>query len=215
MRPLLVAAVWFMALAGALMASPAIAGGAGGQPAPLYGPSSPSYERGGRAVPRGFGLGERPDMGGGQSRSFERQDRVLRPRIVCDNFGRCWRDVPSGFDDDGRFGARPPGWADDLPRRLRDPDRFLRPRSGVVCDRGTAICYKNGRVDKSETKSIFGERAADRADDLRDRRGTGRVFVPERGVSCDTARRICFDGGFADYSLTRRYFGREAADQID
>jgi hypothetical protein len=70
-------------------------------------------------------------------------------------------------------------------------------------------------VDESETRDVFGERAADRADDLRDRRGTARLFVPERGVSCDADRRVCFDGSTPDVSLTRRYFGGEAASRLD
>ena len=85
----------------------------------------------------------------------------------------------------------------------------------MVCDVATSVCYKRGKVDKSETKALFGERAADRADDLRDRRGTGRLFVPERGVTCDAGKRACFDEGVPDYSLTRRYFGRQAADALD
>ena len=41
-------------------------------------------------------------------------------------------------------------------------NRFLRPRSEVVCDRATRICYKEGNVDKSDTERVFGERAGDR-----------------------------------------------------
>jgi Fels-1 Prophage Protein-like len=144
---------------------------------------------------------------------------VPRPddRVRCDGYGRCWQQVPSygGGYTDGR-GARPPGWADDLPRRRsRDPYRFDRPRSGVVCDAATSLCYKQGAIDKSETKAAFGERAADRADDLRDRGGTDRLFVPERGVTCDPRRRVCFDDGVADFSHTRRYFGQRAADAVE
>ena len=62
---------------------------------------------------------------------------------------------------------------------------------------------------------MFGERAGDRADDLRDRLGTARVFVPERGVACDRNRRMCLDDGDPDRSLTRRYFGRRAARALD
>ena len=142
-----------------------------------------------------------------------------RPVIACDPYGRCWQRVPptrwdGGYDDD-RSSARPPGWADDLPRRTREPGRFLRPRDGVVCDQASGVCYKRGRIDKSETRGIFGDRAADRADDLRDDFGTGRLFVPERGVTCDPGRRVCFDDGGADFSLTRRYFGNRAANALD
>jgi Fels-1 Prophage Protein-like len=140
-----------------------------------------------------------------------------RPVVNCDAYGRCWQRAPGyygGYHRERR-GARPPGWTDDVPYRARDPYRFERPRSGVVCDYDTNLCYKRGRIDKSETEDVFGDRAGDRADDLRDRRGTGRLFVPERGVSCDPGRKVCFDDGVADYSQTRRYFGRRAADAVD
>ena len=94
-------------------------------------------------------------------------------------------------------------------------NRFLRPRSEVVCDRATRICYKKGKIDKSDTEHVFGERAGDRADDLRDRYGTARIFAPERDVSCDRKRRVCFEDGDPDRSLTRRYFGRRAARDLD
>jgi hypothetical protein len=145
-----------------------------------------------------------------------------RPVVSCDAYGRCWQHSPGyRYGAPDRFGYRkhkgdrPPGWADDLPYRTRDPYRFERPRSGVVCDRGTSLCYKRGRIDKSETEDVFGNRAGDRADGVRDRRGTGRLFVPERGVTCDPRGKVCFDEGIADYSQTRRYFGRRAADAID
>ncbi len=149
-----------------------------------------------------------------------------RPVINCDAYGRCWQSVPSydrrygsGFGANGyrapSSGTRPPGWADDLPYRAQGYDRFVRPRSGVVCDRATSVCYKGNQVDKTETRDLFGDRAADLADDLRDQRGTARLFVPERGVTCDRGRQVCFDDGSPDSSLTRRYFGSRAADAVD
>jgi hypothetical protein len=81
----------------------------------------------------------------------------------------------------------------------------------VVCDRASRLCYKDGKVDKSDTQSVFGERAGDRADRVRDRLGTGDMFVPERGVACDRERRLCLEDGDPDRKLTRRYFGRDAA----
>ena len=138
-------------------------------------------------------------------------------RVRCDASGRCWQQVPNyGGNHMDSYGARPPGWADDVPRRRsRDPYRFDRPSSGVLCDTATSLCYKQGAIDKSETKAAFGERAADRADDLRDREGTDRLFVPERGVTCDPRRRVYFDDGVADFSQTRRYFGQGAADAVE
>ena len=137
-----------------------------------------------------------------------------RPAVACDSFGRCWRLEPSDPFERlyvRRSDARPPGWAENLPRSARLHDRFLRPGSDVVCDRASRLCYKDGKVDKSDTQSVFGERAGDRADRLRDRLGTGRMFVPQRGVACDRERKLCLEDGNPDRKLTRRYFGKDAA----
>ena len=137
-----------------------------------------------------------------------------RPAVACDRFGRCWQIGRSDLFARRHFerrDARPPGWAEDLPQSARMSDRFLRPRGDVVCDRASRICYKDGKVDKSDTERVFGERAGDRADDLRDRYGTARLFVPERGVTCDRERKLCLEDGDPDRKLTRRYFGRRAA----
>jgi Fels-1 Prophage Protein-like len=149
-----------------------------------------------QAVPRGYGPDDRryePYYGRGSGYSYG---------------GR-------GYGYQAPLGSRPPGWADDLPYRAQEPGRFVRTRPGVVCDRSTSLCYRRGEVDKTETRDAFGERAADRADDLRDDRGTARLFVPERGVTCDAGRRVCYDDGRPDFSLTRRYFGQRAAGDID
>jgi len=138
-----------------------------------------------------------------------------RPAVACDSFGRCWQLRPDPFERRYAERARPPGWADDLPRSARMSDRFLRPRSDLVCDRASRVCYKDGQVDKSDTERVFGERAGDRADDLRDRLGTARLFVPERGVACDRERRLCVEDGDPDRKVTRRYFGRRAAQALD
>jgi hypothetical protein len=166
-----------------------------------------------------------PPLSGGPSLDSpgsmpERRSRGLdhrrqRPQIFCDGYGRCFERLPDRFGGHSRnFDDRPPGWADDMPGRIRYPDRFDRSRSGVVCDRATRICYRNGFVDKSETRDAFGNRAADYADDLRDDRGSGRIFVPERGITCDAGRQVCFDGRTPDASLTRRYFGGDAARRL-
>ena len=140
-----------------------------------------------------------------------------RPSIACDRFGRCWEVGP--FDrfarGYGRPDARGPDWAERLRGSAETHNRFLRPRSNVICDRATRICYKKGEIDKSDTERIFGERAGDRADDLRDRYGRAEIFVPERSVTCDRERRVCFDDGDPDRGLTRRYFGKRAARAID
>jgi hypothetical protein len=169
--------------------------------------ADPGYDRFGR-TDRGVWLG----LPGYARSPFDRS------AVVCDRLGRCWRrGLDDRFDhgDFERRDAEPPGWAERLPGSARDDDRFLRPRSNLVCDRATRICYKDGEVDKSDTESVFGERAGDRADDLRDRHGTARLFAPERGVSCDRERRRCFEDGDPDRQATRRYFGRRAARNLD
>jgi hypothetical protein len=135
-----------------------------------------------------------------------------RPSVACDTFGRCWQLQPSdSFERLHAKRVRPPGWAENLPRSARTSDRFLRPGSDVVCDRASRLCYKDGKVDKSDTQSVFGERAGDRADRVRDRLGTGDMFVPQRGVACDRERRLCLEDGDLSRKLTRRYFGKDAA----
>jgi hypothetical protein len=145
----------------------------------------------------------------GYGRSFRH-----RPAVACDSFGRCWQLEPSDPFERlyvRRSHVRPPGWAENLPRSARMSDRFLRPGSDVVCDRASRLCYKDGKIDKSDTQGVFGERAGDRADRLRDRLGTGDMFVPQRGVACDRERRVCLEDGDPDRKLTRRYFGKDAA----
>jgi hypothetical protein len=136
---------------------------------------------------------------------------VFRPDVACDRSGRCWQ--VDRFERHAR--ADPPDWAESLPGSARGRDRFLRPGPEVVCDRATRICYKQGRVDQSDTDRVFGESAGDRVDRMRGRLGTGRLFVPERGVACNRASRVCLEDGEPDRRLTRRYFGRKAARSLD
>lgn len=159
-----------------------------------------------------------PPLGGtapGAVRAVPTQPPAYQPRrsqgavVNCDQYGRCWRQVPSND------GARPPGWADDTPVRVRDPYRFDRPQSGVVCDRRTSVCYRNGRLDRSDTKDVFGDGAADRVERVRNQRGTGQLFLPDRGVTCNSIQKVCYDDGVADFSQTRRYFGDRAADALE
>ena len=141
-----------------------------------------------------------------------------RPSIACDRFGRCWQVGRSDRFARGHLGrpsARPPDWAERLPESAVSRDRFLRPRSQVVCDRATRICYKEGKIDKSDTQRMFGERAGDRADGIRDRHRGAEIFLPKRDVACDRERRVCLEDGEPDRKLTRRYFGKRAARAID
>lgn len=142
-----------------------------------------------------------------------------RPAVVCDRFGRCREagrlDYRLARSHVERRDGRPPGWAKRLPDSAQTDRRFLRPRATLVCDRATRICYKRGEIDKSDTERMFGARAADRADVLRDRHGSARIFVPKRGLACDRERQVCLEDGDPDRKLTRRYFGRQAARDIE
>ena len=187
----------------------------GPQNAPIYGSGTEVWM--GPTSPPRYGMYPSWERGPWPARPGYGRSPLHRPAVTCDRFGRCWQRGASDRFARGyieRPDARPPGWAENLPGSART-QRFLRPGSDAVCDRATRICYKQGKVDKSDTERVFGGRAGDRADDLRDRLGTARLFVPERGVACDRERRMCLDDGDPDRSLTRRYFGRRAARGLD
>jgi Fels-1 Prophage Protein-like len=199
-----------MVLTGMLLAAPPAAWAGGNSPGvridPNFPPLGGTAPNVGRTAPMQAPVYQQPNPAY-RGPTYRGQGSVIN----CDPYGRCWQQVPGP----GSRGARPPGWADDVPTRGRDPYRFDRPQSGVVCDRRTSVCYKNGRLDTSETKDVFGDRAADRARGIRDRRGTGQVFLPDRGVTCNSVRKVCYDNGVPDFSQTRRYFGDRAADALD
>jgi hypothetical protein len=155
--------------------------------------------------------GSRPLGGayGGNWGTYPGYARTYDHGVVCDRYGRCWR--PDRDDRSDHWRVRPPDWAENLPDSARAKGRFVRPDSGLVCDQATRVCYKRGSVDKSDTKEVFGRRAAKRADRLRDERGTAQIFVPQGGTACDPERRRCFTDGESDRKLTRRHFGRGAA----
>jgi hypothetical protein len=91
--------------------------------------------------------------------------------------------------------------------------RVPRGRATVSCDPARTSCVigQAASARQERYRAGVGERAGDRADDLRDRFGTARLFVPQRGVACDRERRVCLEDGEPDRKLTRRYFGRGAA----
>jgi len=115
-----------------------------------------------------------------------------QPRLVCDARGICYQAgaaySPGTIYSDERelWQRRPERWRRDNHNR-----RFARPDSDVTCDRRTSVCYKNGHIDKSETEEFFGNGASRRADAIRDRAGSGRVFVTRPGKWCDPADRGC------------------------
>jgi hypothetical protein len=125
--------------------------------------------------------------------------RQASPQIVCEPGGwRCYRvDAPlqqRGYDWRQSQPWYGQGWRRD-PWNARPDPRFARPAPSVVCDQRTSICYKDGHIDKSETQLYFGNSASRRADAIRDRAGTGQVFVPRPGVVCDPDDRKCIRRG--------------------
>jgi hypothetical protein len=94
--------------------------------------------------------------------------------------------------------------------------RYVRGPRDVVCDRRTEICYKDGHIDKTETRAAFGKGAARDADRLRDRLGTGDVFVPRRGRGsyCLNDEKVCYKNGRPDRSDTRDVYGKKAARRL-
>src|SRR6476620_8633664 len=74
---------------------------------------------------------------------------------------------PFGYGNDGPFFPRgysnQPYWPYGY-RRSYDNDQPFRPRRHVLCDPDDQVCYKNGHPDPSETRDIFGKKAARRID---------------------------------------------------
>lgn len=95
-------------------------------------------------------------------------------------------------------------------------DRYLRTGPNVVCDQRTETCYKGGAIDKTETQAVFGNRAAREADRLRDRAGTGYIYVPRNAGNsyCVNAEQVCYKNGRPDWSDTRDVYGKKAAQRL-
>ena len=98
--------------------------------------------------------------------------------------------------------------------RARQGRRLARPDDNVVCDRRTQVCYKDGKIDKTETHDFFGNKAARRADGVRDKYEED-AFVPRKDVVCDRDRRVCYKDGDPSRKLTRDFFGNKAAKRVD
>jgi uncharacterized membrane protein YgcG len=107
----------------------------------------------------------------------------------------------SGYDD-GYYPSR-------TAELCRIESARVRVDRDTTCDCDSRICYRDGAIDKSDTRDAFGDRAAGRADDLRDRFGTGRVFVPGDGVACVFTTQTCYKDGRPDPDGTRDFFGEE------
>lgn len=93
--------------------------------------------------------------------------------------------------------------------------RTFRPSPDVVCDRATETCYRRGQIDASETRDVFGRKAARDVDRVRDWAGTNRIYRASDDVVCNRSSKICYKNGRPDRSETRDYFGKKAARRID
>lgn len=111
---------------------------------------------------------------------------------------------------DYRYGSRD---AERYHRSRGRTQRLVRPDDDVVCDRRTRVCYKDGAIDKSETRDYFGSGAAGRADRVRDRYGEDAFVLGGRAV-CDRDDRVCYRNGRPDRGLTRDQFGKKAARRV-
>ena len=84
----------------------------------------------------------------------------------------------------------------------------------VTCDARTEVCYKNGRLDASETRDRFGKSASREVEQIRQQQGTGRVYVPRDGSVCNRQEGVCYKNGKPDWSATRDYIGKGAAKRL-
>ncbi|HMR34312.1 MAG TPA: hypothetical protein PKA13_08385 [Geminicoccaceae bacterium] len=84
----------------------------------------------------------------------------------------------------------------------------------ISCDARTEVCYKNGRLDASETRDRFGKSASREVERIREQQGTGRVYVPRDGSVCNRAEGVCYKNGKPDWSDTRDYIGKNAARRV-
>lgn len=94
------------------------------------------------------------------------------------------------------------------------------PQPGVRCEPARQICFDREGASIDLTRQYFGEDAAERlANQIGYQRPAppgygGGLYEPERGVVCEAAIQICADRKGADVSLTRRYFGENAAERL-
>lgn len=103
------------------------------------------------------------------------------------------------------FGPGPSaGWGGSA----RAGSRTFRPSPNVVCDRATQTCYRGRDIDASETRDVFGRKAAREVDRIRDEAGTNRIYRVSNKVVCDRRTKVCYKNGHPDNSETKDFFGR-------
>ena len=63
-------------------------------------------------------------------------------------------------------------------------------------------------IDASETRDVFGRRAAREVDRIRDAAGTNRIYRVDDDVVCNRRTKVCLKNGHPDNSETKDFFGR-------
>jgi uncharacterized protein (DUF779 family) len=115
--------------------------------------------------------------------------------------------------------------ARSLGRRLEEGERaahaIFRPSAGVVCDRGSEVCYDRAGASLVLTRQEFGHGAAEDLGNRIDRPRSGvghrdgTIYSPRRGVSCDRRVDSCYTGEEAHPGWTKREFGVEAVQALE
>lgn len=85
------------------------------------------------------------------------------------------------------------------------------PRNGVICDRGTRICYDRNGVSYYQTRSQFGWRAEQNLRRQLSGRPLPNQLVFSSGELCELQRQVCWDDGWqrrnVSNRLSRQLFG--------
>jgi uncharacterized protein (DUF779 family) len=88
------------------------------------------------------------------------------------------------------------------------------PRSGLVCDTGTSICYDASGASVVLTERYLGSPAARNLRRSLDNGLSPTQFVLGNGTACDVTVRTCWNDGWKrrniDHTLSRRLFGSAA-----
>lgn len=111
------------------------------------------------------------------------------------------------YAGDNGSGYSKPGFHYAPSRAYRNDDyRDDRRAFRAGCDARRQLCFKDGRIDKSETRDVFGDRAAERVKNIRDRRNDNDDYRDGRS-GCDDRRQVCLKNGQLDRSETRERYG--------
>ncbi|MCP9790449.1 hypothetical protein KBZ20_00870 [Vulcanococcus limneticus Candia 3F8] len=78
------------------------------------------------------------------------------------------------------------------------------PRNGVICDRGTNICYDRNGVSYSQTRREFGSRAEQNLRRQLSGRPWPNQLVFSSGELCELQRQVCWDDGGQRRNVSKR-----------